>query len=285
MVDGRWAYALSTMATKERQAAGEDDPRSRSDRGIQSVTRALRILELFNETRPTLATTEIADLTGLNRATAYRFCQTLLNLGYLEQTGQRTLRPGLRAVSLARAALSSRELPELAQPYLRDLQTRTGETVNMVLLDGDEVVYVARILSDHLLTLRLFVGSRLAAWSSSLGRAMIAFMPDEEIEGILDRAQLEAKTQHTIVDRKQLRAELRRIRSRGYAINNQELVVGLVGLAAPVFGTSGEPIAAINISIPHPVDSEQLERELAPQVVQTARSISDLAARLGADSV
>jgi PcaR/PcaU/PobR family beta-ketoadipate pathway transcriptional regulator len=253
--------------------------------GIQSVARALGILELFDENRPTLTTAEVASLSGLNRATAYRFCRTLLGLGYLEETGQRTFRPGLKAVSLARAALGSRELPELAHPYLRDLQARTGETVNMVLLDGEEVVYVSRLLSDHLLTLRLFVGSRLPAWSTSLGRAILAFLPDDEVERILDRSTIKAVTERTIVDRKRLLAELRRIRSRGYAINDQELVLGLWGIAAPVFGPSGDPIAAINLSIPHPIEADEMESKLAPEVMNTAKSISALAARLGADAV
>jgi DNA-binding IclR family transcriptional regulator len=263
-------------------------PSRKDERGsgpaIQSVTRALRILELFDENRPALSTSEIANLTELNRATAYRFCQTLLRLGYLEDTGHGTVRPGLRAVTLARAALASRELPELAMPYLRDLQVKTGETVNMALLDGEEVVYVARILSDHLLTLRLFIGSRLPAWSTSLGRAILAFMPDEEIERVLDRSELKPSTERTITDRDRLRAELRRVRSRGYAVNNQELALGLVGIAAPVFGVSGEPIAAINMSIPHPIEEGQTEAEFAPAVIAAARSISDLAARLGAET-
>jgi len=253
--------------------------------GVQSVGKALAILELFGEDNPAMSISEIAAGTGLNRATAYRFCQTLLSLGYLEELGKGELRPGLKAISLARAALGSRELPELAVPYLRDLQSQTHETVNMALLDGDEVVYVARLLSDHLLALRLFVGSRLSAIGSSLGRAMVAFLPDEEIDAMLARSKLESTTQRSITDPEKLRAELRKIRSRGYAVNDQELVIGVTGVAAPVFGLSGRPLAAINLSISHPVKASEIHDELAPLVLQTARSISDLATRLALDSV
>lgn len=253
--------------------------------GIQSVGKALGILELYDEDHPALSMSEIAARTGLNRATAYRFCQTLLGLGYLEDAGGGTLRPGLKAVSLARAALSSRELPELALPYLRDLQTRTQETVNMALLDGDEVVYVVRLLSDSLLALRLFVGSRLPALLSSLGRSMIAFLPEEEIEQMLTDGELKAATERSIVDPDRLRAELRKIRSRGFAINDQEVVMGITGVAAPIFGVSGAPIAAINLSIAHPVRGPQVEEELAPAVLETARAISALAGRLGIDEI
>jgi IclR family pca regulon transcriptional regulator len=275
----------ATMAAKPKRGTPSSKPERGSGQSIQSVIRALGILELFDENRPALTTSEIANLTGLNRATAYRFCQTLLGLGYLEDTGHGTLRPGLKAISLARAALSSRELPELAMSYLRDLQAKTGETVNMALLDGAEVVYVSRLLSDHILTLRLFIGSRLPAWTTSLGRAILAFMDDDEIERILDASELRQRTERTVVDPDKLRAELRRIRTRGYAINDQEFAVGLLGVAAPIFGVSGEPIAAINISIPHPIEKGRIDSELAPAVVEAARSISDLASRIGAHAV
>jgi IclR family pca regulon transcriptional regulator len=198
------------------------------------------ILELFSDRRPALTMSEIAELTGLNRATSYRFCQTLLALGYLEEADERRLRPGMKAVSLARAALSSHELPDLALPHLRGLHDATGETVNMALLDGADVVYVSRLLSDDLLALRLFVGSRLLA-------------------------------------------ELRRIRRRGYALNNQELVIGICGVAAAVFGVSGRPVAAINISLTRVPEREEIESKLGPAVMETARAVSELATQLAVD--
>jgi len=269
------------MAATSKNRKSNSKPGRAGAQSIQSVGRALGILELFDENRPALTTSEIANLTGLNRATAYRFCQTLLNLGYLDNTGHGTLRPGLKAISLARAALSSRELPEVATSHLRDLQARTGETVNMALLDEEEVVYVVRLLGDHLLTLRLFIGSRLPALSTSLGRAILAFLDDEDVERIIAATDLRQRTERTIVDPKKLRAELRRIRTRGYAVNNQELALGLIGVAAPVFAVSGEPVAAINVSVSHPLEKGRIESELAPAVIETARSISDLAARIG----
>ena len=241
------------------------------------------ILELFSDRRPALTMSEIAELTGLNRATSYRFCQTLLSLGYLEEADERRLRPGLRAISLARAALSSHELPDLALPYLRELRNSTGETVNLALLDGAEVVYVSRLLSDDLLALRLFVGSRLPAYASSLGRAMLAYLPEDEVGVILDGQELQSITEYTIVDRMRLMTELRRIRRRGYAINNQELVIGICGVAAPVFGVSGRPVAAINLSLTRVPERDEIDSKLAPHVVDTAHAISELATQLAVD--
>jgi IclR family pca regulon transcriptional regulator len=176
----------------------------------------MSILELFSDKRPSLSISEVADLTGLNRATCYRFCQTFRQLGYLEELPDRRFRPGLKAVSLAHSALSSRELPELALPYLERLRADINETVNMGLLDDTEVVYVARVLSDHLISLRLYVGSRLPAFAASLGRAMLAFMPEDEAMDIIDRSELVSITSHTISDRKRLLSELRKIRKQGY---------------------------------------------------------------------
>jgi len=249
--------------------------------GIQSVARAMSILELFSDKRPSLSISEVADLTGLNRATIYRFCQTFRQLGYLEELADRRFRPGLKAISLAHSALSSRELPELALPYLERLRTEINETVNMGLLDDTEVVYVARVLSDHLISLRLYVGSRLPAYASSLGRAMLAFLPEDEAMRIIDRSDLVHITAHTIVDPKRLRTELRRIRKQGFAFNDQEIANGLRGVAAPVLTNEGRPIAAINVSIPHPLKGPAEIREvLAPKVIATADEIGRLASKV-----
>jgi IclR family transcriptional regulator, pca regulon regulatory protein len=289
-------HAASMVGGDDKTGAGEPVPRrkgasrpaarpskkSDSTTGVQSVSRAFGILELFEERRPSLTTTEIATLTGLNRATAHRFCQTLLNLGYLEEVYPRAFRPGLKAVSLAQAALSSHELPDLALPYLRDLRERTGETVNMARLDAPDIIYVARLLNDDLLALRLFVGSRLPAYATSMGRAMLAFLEEAEVEAMLDGIDLERLTEHTIVDRRRLVAELRRIRNRGYAVNDQELVENICGIAAPVFGVSGRPVAAINVSVTRQLAAAESD-DLAQHVTEAARAVSELAQQLSVD--
>jgi IclR family pca regulon transcriptional regulator len=151
----------------------------------------------------------------------------------------------------------------------------------MGLLDDTEVVYVARVLSDHLISLRLYVGSRLPAYASSLGRAILAFLPPEEAESIIDRSELKPLTSHTIVSRKRLIAELKKIRAQGYALNDQEVANGLRGVAAPILAEDGHPLGAINISIPHPLKGpEEIENELAPKVMATAHEIGALAGKL-----
>jgi len=275
---------MAKLRTKTRPGQSADDGEKEISRaGIQSVDRAFAIMELFSERRPALSVSEIVELTGLNRSTCYRFCQTLKAIGYLDEVERRKFRPGLKAISLARAALSSRELPELALPYLRELQRTVGEAVNMSLLDGTDVVYVARILSDHLITLRLYVGSRLPAYATSMGRAILAFLPEQEAEAILNKSDLLPITEHTITDRRRLKAELQRIRARGYAINDQEMAIGLRGVAAPILSSTGRPVAAINLSIPRPLGPTEIEGSLAPRLLEAAAAISALVKQLGLD--
>lgn len=272
---------MKARPRRKPAASNGNDEVSRD--GIQSVNRAFTIMELFSERLPALSVSEIAELTGLNRSTCYRFCQTLKAIGYLEEVDKRQFRPGLKAISLARAALSSRELPELALPYLRELQRTVGEAVNMSLLDGTDVVYVVRLLSDHLITLRLYVGSRLPAYATSMGRAILAFLPEQETEAILDKSDLLPITEHTITDRRRLKAELQRIRARGYSINDQEMAIGLRGVAAPILSSTERPVAAINLSIPRPLGPTEIETNLAPRLLETAAAISALVKQLGLD--
>ncbi len=245
--------------------------------GIQSVARALGILELFGERREVLTTNEVAALTNLNRGTAYRFCQTLRNLGYLEEIRQSTFRPGLKVLSLAQAALGGREIVDMAHPRLQQLRHDAGETVNFALPDQHEVVYVARLLNDDLLALRLVVGSRLPIVSSSLGRAILAFLPEDRVDDILARSDFEALTEHSLTDRAQIEEKLSSVRELGYAFNDQEVAIGVRGIAAPVLSAQGHAIAAVNLSIARPVGDDEVTNRLAPMLLAAAADISERA--------
>ncbi len=245
------------------------------------MARALSILELFDDRSPTLTTNEIAVRTGLNRGTAYRFCRTLLALGYLEEVAPSTFRPGLKVISLAQAALGSHEIVDLAMPFLQQLRERVNETVNMGILDGTDIVYVARLLNSDLLTLRVAVGSRLPAYASSLGRSILAFLPQAETEDILTRSDIKQWTSETMTKRIDISRELASIRDKGYAFNDQEIAMGVRGIAAPIMGTEGRPIAAINLSIARPITQEQVTQKFSPAVLESAREISTRARKIG----
>jgi IclR family pca regulon transcriptional regulator len=242
--------------------------------GVQSVARGLSILELFNERRSELSVNDIAKLTGLNRGTAYRFSRTLLTLGYLEETRPTTFRLGVKCISLAQAALGSREVVQASIPFLERLREKVQATVNMTVLDGVEVVYVVRLLNSDIVALRLGVGSRLPAYATSLGRAILAFLPDDEVSGILDRTEFKAITPWTLHTRDAVEKELKVVRRNGFAYNDQGLAPSIRGVAAPILDATGRPIASINISVFRPTTSTDVLGEFTPAVVETAREIS-----------
>lgn len=249
--------------------------------GVQSVARALSILELFNDRRLQLTTNEIAGLAELNRGTTYRFCRTLRTLGYLEEVGPSTFRPGIKCISLAQAALGARDIVQIGTPLLQSLRDRLHETVNMAILDDTEIVYVTRILNSDLVTLRLVVGSRLPTYATSMGRAMLAFLPPDEVDAILNRSDIQPLTSATLVDRQDLQHELERIKKLGYAYNDQGVALGVRGIAAPILDGGGRPAAAINLSIARPLTSDEVKTTLAPEVMATAAQISARVKEIG----
>jgi DNA-binding IclR family transcriptional regulator len=267
---------MTSRSTSDQEEAAP----SQGAGGIQSVARALSILELFNDRRIELSTNEIAALTGLNRGTTYRFCRTLLSLGYLEETRLSVFRPGIRCISLAQAALGSREIVQVAMPFLERLRDSVRATVNMTLLDGTDIVYVARLLNSDLVTLRIGVGTRMPAYATSLGRSILAFLPESESSAILDRSELQAFTPWTLVSREAIENDLAAIRRHGYAYNDQGLAPGLRGVAAPILDASGRPIASVNVSIARPLTAREVAKELGPAVIAAARDIGARATEL-----
>jgi IclR family pca regulon transcriptional regulator len=258
------------------------DETSELDRGgkaylVRSVVKAFSILELFGDERKTLSAAEITQLTGENRATSYRFCQTLVALGYLEQMPNSQYRMGYKSLRLAHAAIAGQELPEIARPILEALRDQTGETVNMAVRDAGEIVYVVRLKTSQILNIGLSVGSRLPLHATSLGKAILAFLPKDEQERIIDSIQLDRLTENTVQRKSELSRQLSVIRELGFSLNLEELSLGLRGVAAPILDVAGYPVAAINIALTRPASSEELESTLAPLVVKAADEISERA--------
>jgi IclR family pca regulon transcriptional regulator len=244
---------------------------------IRSVEKAFKILELLDEHRPTLTVPDIVESTGMNRVTAYRFCRTLEALGYLEALGERSFRPGPKALLLGHAAMRTHELPQLARPHLEELRDETGETANMAVRHDTEIVYLVRLRTSHFISIQLFEGSRLPAHSSSMGKAMLAFLPADELEHVLSRISFERFTAKTVENAAALRRQLEAVRRTGYALNDEELALGLRGVAAPIFDHQSYPIAAINVAVARPIADREVKERLVPAVLRTAERISEVA--------
>jgi IclR family pca regulon transcriptional regulator len=243
---------------------------------VEALARGLRILDAFTEQAPSLSLTEISSAVALDKSTVFRFVYTYEKLGYLLRDPEtKRYRPGPKVLRLGFAALNSLGLPQIAQPYLRALSVLTGETTNMTVLDGQDIVYVARNATRQIITINLQVGSRLPVYCTSMGKAQLIDKPLVELSELLGQGPYPAMGPSTITSLDALVAELEKVREQGYAINDEELVAGLRSVAAPIRDAKGEIVAAINVSVPVArVSRRVLEEELAPEVMDTAHEIS-----------
>jgi IclR family transcriptional regulator, pca regulon regulatory protein len=214
---------------------------------IQSLERGLSVIRAFDAEHPKLSLSEVAVSTGLSRAAARRFLHTLVSLGYMRVEGsQFALRP--KVLELGYAYLSSLSLPEVALPHLEQLVEQVRESSSVSELDGEDVVYIARVPTRRIMTVSISVGTRFPAYATSMGRVLLAGRPDDWLDAYLESTKLHALTSHTIADPSSLRAELRKIRTQGWAVVDQELEEGLRSVAAPIHDSEGRVIAAVNVS-------------------------------------
>jgi len=270
-------------APEPARAADPSPPEPPADPGpppdrlfIGSVGKCFRVLEALNANGHPLTLTALAAAAGLDRSATQRITHTLGRLGYLRQHPEtRTWSLGTRLLEFGHTVLAYDRLRECALPLLEALNRVTGETVNLMELEGLEIVYVARFPSRHAVSVDLHVGSRLPAYCTAAGRAILARMPEPEAHALLAASRRARLTERTVTELPALRALLERARADGYVVNDQEAFVGDLSVAAAVTDPSGRPVGAINIAVPTPRwQRRALERELVPQLVACAREIS-----------
>jgi len=249
------------------------DGEQRSGEYVQSLDRGLAVIRCFSERAPRLTIADVARETGLTRAAARRFLHTLERLGYVGQSdGRFYLRP--RVLELGYAYLSSVSIAEIAQEHLVHLAERLHESCSASVLDGHDIVYIARAQTTRIMTIALAVGSRIPAYAASMGRVLLAGLPDAELEDYLRSAELRPLTGRTVTDPDKLLHVIQDTRRNGYAIIDQELEVGVRSAAAPVHDARGNVVAAINATAhASRVSLERLKKEFVPQVLETARAI------------
>jgi IclR family pca regulon transcriptional regulator len=206
-----------------------------------------------------LRTREIAELTGLAMPTTFRIVATLEEFGYLERLGDGSVRPGLAILTLGTAALRGSSLLEASDQPLRRLADATGETINLGVLTEDRVLYLARLRNADLVTANVQVGSTLPAIFTSMGKLLLAYLPEDELERRLDPESFRtAGGPNAVRSLADLRRRLRQVRRDGYSIQDQELAAGLRSVAVPVYAGGNTPVAALNLAVSasrHDVDS------------------------------
>jgi IclR family pca regulon transcriptional regulator len=247
--------------------------RPQSSDFVQSLERGLSVIRAFDGEHRDLALSDVARATGLTRAAARRFLLTLVKLGYVNfYDGRFSLRP--RVLELGYAYLSSLSLPEVAQPHMETLVTTVNESSSISVLDDLEIVYVVRVPTRRIMSITLSVGTRLPAYATSMGRVLLAGLPDGELDERLARIEFEPLTARTVTDAEMLRKTLEHVRRQGYAATDQELEEGLRSLAVPIHDGAGSVTAALNVSVhASRATMTALRREFLPSAQQAAAAI------------
>ena len=230
----------------------ERKPRSAKSRTrLSSVANSLRLIKTFSEDEYEIGISDLAKRLGLAKSTVHRLASTLLDEGILEQnSGDGKYHLGLALFELGAMVRRKMDFTMEARPFLRTLMEKTGETVHLAILDHDSILYIITHESKQALRMGSKVGTRAPVHSTAVGKALLAFLPEEELERILVARGLPASTPSTIVDAKALRRELAAVRARNYAVDDEESEIGLRAIAAPIRIYSGNVVAAISIAGP-----------------------------------
>jgi IclR family pca regulon transcriptional regulator len=280
---------MPTKPSRKSKASKVDEELAWSVPGLheprysQSLERGLAILRCFTPERPVLGIADIADGLGMSRSTTHRYVITLVALGYLEQGTSRKYRLGLKVTDLGMAALNSTGLREHAHEYLEELRQRTSYTASLAVLDGADILYVDRVQSfrrgQSKIDLGLHPGSRLPAYCTATGKLLLANLPEDEQREILASMKLTKRGPNTITSKEALRGELDAVLDEEFAVNDEELAVGLYAIATPVRNDAREVVAALNLAADASMISlSELVDALTPHLISTADRIS---ARLG----
>jgi len=243
---------------------------------VLSLARGLQVIEAFHEKAEGLSVTKASERTKLSRAAVRRLLITLESLGYAERRGS-TFVLTSRVLRLGFSFVTSNSMAVLAVPLLEQLSAGIHESCSVSVLDGGQIVYLARAAAKRVMTIDLGVGSRLPAYCTSMGRVLLAALPAEELPRHLGRAKLKALTPKTIVDRGQLVKVLHQVRAQGYALVDQELELGLRSIAVPVTSRLGRVVAAMNSGVSAArVSRAELVERILPELTHHARLLGQL---------
>lgn len=270
---------MSVSSSEMKKRGRERGSHVKQDYRIAAVNRALDILELLGRQRTEFGLPELSKAVGLPKATVFRYLSTLEERGYVRKSPDNekyTL--GLNILQLSNDMLGSMSLHEVALPHMRKLVTQFQETVNLALLDQCEVVYVEILESPKAFKMSSRVGGRELPHATALGKALLAFLPEEEVNEIIQTTGLPRRTPRTICTPSRFKEELEAIRQRGYAVDHEENEEGALCVGVPIFDHLHRPIAAISISGPAiRILTDQIEH-IGSALVEVSSQISN---RLG----
>jgi IclR family pca regulon transcriptional regulator len=242
---------------------------------VNALARGLEVIRAFSRLKPRMTLSEVANASDLSRATARRLLLTLEREGYVQSDGRHfSLRP--KVLELGLSALSSLDIWEIAQPIMNNLSERIQESVFAAVMDGYEVVYVARAASfNRMISIGIHIGSRAPVHCVSTGRVLLAALPDAELEKYFDTADLAPITQYTQTSKVKLRDAIEQTRRQGWSLVDQELEVGLRSLSVPIRNRFGTTIAALNVCCPTPRWTlEDMRSRLLADLMEASQQIT-----------
>lgn len=253
---------------------GGAETRSSSGDYVQSLARGLAVIRAFSDEDPRHTVSTIAQRCSLSRPAARRFLLTLTELGYISTDGtQYWLTP--QVLELGRSYLSSLSLSDLAQPHLTKLSASLNESSSLTILDGFDIIYVARVQVRRIMSITIVVGTRYAASATAMGRVLLAGLPASSRKERLAAMPLTTYTSGSVVSPEDLAAELDRVKAQGFCVTDHSVDYGLYSAAAPVRDSKRNTIAAVSVSVPVTTFSKsQFANELLPLVISTADQIS-----------
>lgn len=244
---------------------------------VQSLARGLAVISSFDAEHASMTLSEVAARTNLSRATARRFLLTLVDLGYVRTDGKH-FELTSKVLQLGYAYLSSATLPQLIEPVLEELSAAVHESASASILDGSDIVYIARVHTRSIMRVGISVGTRFPAANTSMGRVLLAHQPTEIQQEVLS-AGVQSMTGLGIGDAAALREELEKIRVQGYAVVDQELEIGLRSVAVPVFSADGTVVAAMNVSMsvhPNTADTaHDAAQAVLPRLLEAAQQVRE----------
>ena len=215
---------------------------------MASLARGLVVIQAFTPQMPQMTISQLSLRTGLSRAAVRRCLYTLVKLGFAgtDESQRYSLRP--KMLTLANTYTASSTLANAAQPILERMSAVHHESFSVATLDGDDIVYIARSSVNRVMSVDLHIGSRLPAFCTSMGRVLLAYLPQDQLEQYLSHVVLTAYTPRTVNSTEKLRLALRNVRRNGYALCDQEFEIGLRSLAVPVTAPNGRVVATVNLS-------------------------------------
>jgi len=242
---------------------------------VNAVHRGLQILELLAEQKRGWGTSEISRRLKIPKSTASYLLHTLLTRGYLRRETDGVYRLSMKLLALGSLALHGVEVREIALPILRRLVAESQISGHLAVLEGSEAIYIERVPAPGFIQMDTWVGRRMPLHTTSSGKALLAFLPEEQAESLLRNAGLPRCTPKTIVSLPRLKQELRKVRENGFAVDNEENTLGVRCVAAPIFDREGRVVAALSLTGPvQQITDDQFPR-IADKVKEAARHLTD----------